>query len=300
MENIKLNDIKRFQYTDILGWSVSRFDKFSMCKRQYYYDYYGKYDMEFGRAKITALKAMTSTALETGNVIHDVLKAFLERLLRAEAPINGAKFLDYGAKKASEYCAAKIFAEVYYGDVPSINIESITANVRLGLSNFLQSERSRWIVEKALSNKSGWVIEPPGFGETRIDDMKAYTKVDFLFPVEGRIYILDWKTGKPDERKHAKQLIGYTTWASYHFGKQASDISPITAYLLPVYTEMAVKADNLDIEKFKVSVKTETEQMYSYLKDIERNIPKAKQEFAKTENTRVCGFCNYREFCFPK
>jgi len=86
----------------------------------------------------------------------------------------------------------------------------------------------------------------------------------------------------------------------HHFGKQASDISPITAYLLPVYTEMAVKADNLDIEKFKVSVKTETEQMYSYLKDIERNIPKAKQEFAKTENTRVCGFCNYREFCFPK
>jgi len=296
----KLNDIKRFPFTDILGWSVSRFDKFCLCRRQYYYDYYGKYDMEFGRARISALKSMTSTALETGNIIHDVLKAFLERLLRAEAPINNAKFLDYGAKKAAEYCSTKTFSEVYYGDAPAINMESIIANVRLGLANFLESDRSRWIVEKALSNKSGWVIEPPGYGETRIDEMKAYTKVDFLFPVDGRIYILDWKTGKPDERKHAKQLIGYTTWASYHFGREAAEISPITAYLLPVYTELAVKADKLDIEKFKIAVKTETEQMYACLKNVEQNIPKEKKEFAKTDNARVCGFCNYRELCFQK
>jgi len=300
MENIKLNDIKRFQYSDILGWSVSRFDKFNMCRRQYYYDYYGKYDKEFDRARINALKSMTSTALETGNIIHDTVKAFLERLLKAESPVNREKFLDYASKKTGEYCAAKTFSEVYYGDVPSIDINAIADKVKTGLSNFIDSERCRWIIEKAITNKSGWVIEPPGYGETRIDGMKAYCKVDFIFPVEGEIFILDWKTGKPDERKHTKQLIGYATWASYHFGKEASVIKPITVYLLPVYAETATKADNLDMERFKISVKTETDEMYAMLKNVEQNIPKDKQEFTKTTNPKICSFCNYRELCFTR
>ena len=33
----KLNDIERFEFSDILGWSVSRYDKFLVCKRQYFY-----------------------------------------------------------------------------------------------------------------------------------------------------------------------------------------------------------------------------------------------------------------------
>ena len=35
---------EKFDYTPILGWSVTRYDKFLTCKRQYYYEYYGKYD----------------------------------------------------------------------------------------------------------------------------------------------------------------------------------------------------------------------------------------------------------------
>ena len=51
--------IKRFAYTDILGWSISRYDKFLNCKRQYFYDYYGKFDKEFSLEKIQQLKALT-------------------------------------------------------------------------------------------------------------------------------------------------------------------------------------------------------------------------------------------------
>lgn len=297
MENIKLNDIKRFDYTDILGWSVSRYDKFCLCQRQYYYDYYGKYDAEFGRARINALKSMTSTALETGNIIHDAVKAFLERLLKSEEPINREKYLDFASKKTAEYCAAKTFSEVYYETLSAVDIKAIEANVRAGLSNFLASDRCRWIIEKAITNKSGWVIEPPGYGETRLGGLKAYCKVDFLFPVEEEIYILDWKTGKPDAKKHSKQLVGYTAWASYHFGKDASVIVPITVYLLPNYAETVTRADNADVEKFKLSVKAETEQMYGHLNNIERNIPKDKLTFAQTTNLKICGFCNYRELC---
>lgn len=296
----KLNDIKRYDYSDILGWSVSRYDKFNMCRRQYYYDYYGKYDIEFPRSKINALKSMTSVPLETGNIIHDTIKAFLERLLKSEEPVNNARFLDFAQKMTNAYCGSKTFTEVYYKQIEKIDTGKIFENVKQGLTNFLGSDRCRWIIDKAITNKTGWVIEPPGYGETRIDGMKAYCKVDFLFPVDGDIFILDWKTGKADEKKHSKQLIGYSTWASNNFGKDPSRIFPVTVYLMPQYSENTMKISAPDIEAFTGGVKTETSEMYAMLKNIDQNLPKEKSEFAKTINTRVCGFCNYRELCFPK
>lgn len=298
--NEKLNDIKRYDYSDILGWSVSRYDKFKLCQRQYYYSYYAKYDTDCPRSKIDTLKAMTSVALETGNIIHDTIKAFLERLLKSEKPVNSEKFLAYARKLTDEYCGSKTFAEVYYKQIEKIDTGRIYENVKTGLDNFTGSDRCRWIIEKAIKNKTGWVIEPPGYGETRIDGMKAYCKVDFLFPVDDDIVILDWKTGKADEKKHSKQLIGYSTWASNNFGKEPSRIFPVTAYLLPQYSERPIKVSMSDITTFTSTVKTETGEMYAMLKNIEQNIPKEKKEFAMTSNMKICDFCNYRELCFPK
>ncbi len=136
----KLNDIKRYDYSDILGWSVSRYDKFNMCRRQYYYDYYGKYDIEFPRSKINALKSMTSVPLETGNIIHDTIKAFLERLLKSEEPVNNARFLDFAQKMTNAYCGSKTFTEVYYKQIEKIDTGKIFENVKQGLTNFLGSD----------------------------------------------------------------------------------------------------------------------------------------------------------------
>lgn len=295
--NTKLNQIKTFEYTDILGWSVSRYDKYQLCKRQYYYDYYAKYDREFPRAKITALKQMTSFALETGNIVHDIIKVLLERLLKSEQPVNEVRFLDYAARKTEEYVTAKKFAEVYYGEIEKVRHEDVFENVKISLNNFLQSTRFLWITQKAVDNKTSWVIEPPGFGETRINGMKAYCKVDFLFPVENNIFILDWKTGKQDEKKHKKQLIGYSTWASYHFDSRPENIFPLIAYLQPQYSEMKIVLNEYDIQEFIGCVESETKEMYSYCASVEKNIPKDKQEFVKTQKSFACKFCNYRELC---
>jgi len=74
----------------------------------------------------------------------------------------------------------------------------------------------------------------------------------------------------------------------------------VTAYLLPQYSEIAIKVSVPDIMAFTSTIKTETEEMYSMLKSIEQNIPKEKKEFALTSNRKICDFCNYRALCFPK
>ena len=291
-----MSKIKKFPYTDILGWSVSRYDRFSNCKRQYFYDYYAKFDKDIPYEKIQYLKGLTSKALETGNIVHDIIRDMLYRFQKSPKPINKDKFFKYSFDLAQKYCASKTFFESYYGN-EVINVQEIYTKVKVILMNFMDSPRFKWVEENALPQSAEWIIEPDGFGETRINDMKAFCKVDFLFPVKDKIYIMDWKTGKPDEAKHSKQLTGYSLWANYHFSKPAADIAPMIVYLFPEYSEKSVKIDDKAISDFAASVKSETEEMYGYLANVEKNIPKDKKEFPLTDKTFFCKYCSYREIC---
>jgi hypothetical protein len=291
-----MNNIKKFHYTDILGWSVSRYDRFSNCKRQYFYDYYAKYDAEIPFEKIQFLKSLTSKALETGNIVHDIIRDMLLRFQKSAKPINKDKFFKYASDVAEKYCSSKIFFEHYYGN-EIVSSAEIYAKVKSMLENFIESGRFKWILENALAESKSWVIEPDGFGETRINGLKAFCKVDFLLPVNDKIYILDWKTGKPDENKHSKQLTGYSMWANYHFGKKSADIMPLIVYLFPCYGEKNVPIDDKKIADFALGVEKETQEMYDYLIDVEKNVPKDKKEFPFASRTFFCKYCCYREIC---
>lgn len=294
---MKLPKIKTFPYSNILGWSVSRYDVFNNCKRQYFYSYYAKFDKEIPLEKITGLKALTSFALEVGNIVHDVIRDLLLRLQKSSKPINKKNFIKYAMKMTEDYCAAKTFAEVYYGQKQTLTARDIFPAVNKILENFLQSEKLKWIFETALNSNENWIIEPAGFGETRINGYKAYCKVDFLIPADNKIFILDWKTGKQDIVKHSKQLTGYSLWAGYHFETPAEDILPAIVYLSPAYSEYCIKVTGEILDNFKKQVEEETKQMYEYLQNINDNIPKPKEEFKKTENGFFCKYCNYREIC---
>jgi hypothetical protein len=125
--------------------------------------------------------------------------------------------------------------------------------------------------------------------------MKAYCKVDFLFPVGGKIYILDWKTGAKN-MKHMKQLTGYSMWANYHFGAPPADIVPIAVYLFPQYQEQSIQVTENDIANFVKQVGEEIDLMNEYLVDIDNNIPLPKEKFAPSPS-KMCAYCSYREVC---
>lgn len=293
-----MNPVKYFSFTPILGWSVSRYDTFQTCKRQYFYTYYAKFDPSHPRAAIDALKRMTTIPLETGNIVHDVIEVLLRRLLKTEAEIHRTHLLDYARRKTMDYCSKKDFAEIHYKEISRLDVEEIFEKVRTCLVNFINSERFDWLVREAVSNKEQWLIEPGEYGETRIDGMKAYCKVDFLFPMHDKIFILDWKTGKANEARHRKQLIGYASWASFHLSRPLTDMIPIIAYLQPSYSEKEVLLNEFDIEEFALQVRKETVEMYAFCSKVQENTPKAKEEFVKTATRMVCDHCNFRELCY--
>jgi len=289
--------IEKFEYTTILGWSLSRYDKFKLCQRQYFYSYYPKYDTDYSEYKIKELKSLTSIPLAIGIVTHDVIAKLLERLIQSEKPINRKLFLDYTESKIQKFCKQNKFSEIYYEQVEKINERELFASIKTNLENLLNSERFEWIKEKATKNKNNWIIEPPGYGEFRLEGMKTYCKVDFLFPFDKKSYIIDWKTGKEDRKKHDKQLMGYVCWASYNFKNKSEDYIAISAYLSPTYREKEIQFEKYQIENFIHTVQKETEEMHSFCEDISENIPVPKENFKKTTNEKICNYCNFREIC---
>jgi CRISPR/Cas system-associated exonuclease Cas4 (RecB family) len=294
-----MNDIKKFSYTDILGWSVSRYDRFSNCKRQYFYDYYAKFDKDIPLEKIQFLKSLTSKALEIGNIVHDIIRDMLKRYQISSKPINKSKFFKYSLNLTEKHCNSKTFFEHYYNGELISNSE-IYEKVKNILENLLNGSRFAWLTKNALPSSSEWIIESSDFGETRINNYKAFCKVDFLFPISDKIFIIDWKTGRMDIKKHSKQITGYSLWANYHFGKSVSDIVPILIYLYPHYNEQHVKINDFLIKEFATTVAEETKDMYQFLIDIEKNIPKDKKDFPLTNNLFFCKYCNYKEICSNK
>jgi hypothetical protein len=292
-----LNITKKKQLT--LGWSISRYDKFINCKRRYFYDYYSKFDLEIPLDKIQRLKNLTSKALEIGNIVHMIIKTILKRYQITNQPINMDKLFQYTFNVIKKNCTTKMFFETHYYH-EKIILTDIYTKVKICLNNFLNSKRFKWIINNKviMSKNHQWIIDPEGYGDLIISNYKIFCKVDFLFPLDKKLCIIDWKTGKKIKTKHYKQLIVYLLWAHISFKQNVHNIVSIVSYLYPQYDEQIVTITKDYIGQLMKVIISETQQMYKYLIDIETNIPKPKENFQLTTNRFHCKYCNYKEICF--
>jgi hypothetical protein len=291
--------VQQFPFTPILGWSLSRYDLFSLCKRKYFFHYYTKYDRDVPVRRLNRFKELVTLPLETGSIVHEVIEALLNRLRTTAEAIDRPRFLAYSDQAIERSLQGETFEEIVYGETEAVGALDLQPKVHACLENLLASDRFRWLVEEAAQASGEWIIDPAGYGETRLDDLKVYIKVDVLFPLGDEIHILDWKTGKTDPGKHRKQLVGYATWASIHFGIDPERVRPTLAYLYPAYEEVQQSFTSADLQSFAVQVRAETNEMYEYCRDIEQNIPLDKADFAQVDDERICTQCAFRGICFP-
>lgn len=289
---------RKYLFTPILGWSVSRYEKFEICKRQYWYDYYArKYDKEVSPQKLDFLRSLTSTHLEIGNLVHDAIATQLHVLKRNIIPKDTSEVLKYSYYLVDRAIENKTFLEVYYKQHEQIDADDLKDRVGTCLKNFFQSHWYEWLVNDANHRRGDWIIEPNDFGEVRINGLKAYCKVDFLFPTaEGDLYVLDWKTGKVDREKHRRQMTGYVVYAKDIFNVVATQVKPVVVYLGGSYEELEHSFTQSDLDEFAEQIQRETQEMYQYCENIEENIPKPKSAFPM-QVRKLCAYCNYQELC---
>lgn len=292
-----MKTLPNFSFSPILGWSVSRYETFTNCKRAYFYSYYGKFDEQIPYDVITSLKKLTSIPLEKGNITHDIIRDILIRYRKTSTEINRVKLFTHIYNMIKSYCSRKVFSEVYYQQLSKIDYELLFNEIKQAIVNFFNSNRFSWLLEYGLDSSNDWIIEPAGFGETRFKELKAYCKVDFFIPVKKEYYIFDWKTGRYAADKHRKQMLAYALWARDTFQINPQDINPVLIFLLPNYYEVGEPVTNSELDNFYDTIINETDEMYSYCSNIEDNIPLGKEKFPKTKNYLICSFCNFRKLC---
>lgn len=297
-------EIKQYPYTNILGWSFSRSNSFNTCKRRYFYDYYNKFSDD--NLEILKLKNLTSQALEVGIITHKLI-SYILGFLKNDSIAFDMKMIEEFIDSEMIMLKSKDFSEVYFNKSAKISFKNIKDLIKNNIKEFLGSSRFNWFV-KNRREISNWVIEPEGFGESRISltkdqKYKTYFKVDYLFEFENQFYIFDWKSGKSNS-KHKEQMIGYYLWLESLVMALPTQTNLILSYLFPKYNEVKVdisQTNNFElIDTIKKQIINETNDMYDYLLDIKENIPKDISCFPVNENKNKCNFCNYKNLCGVK
>ena len=287
--------MNKYPYSAILGWSSSRMDTFTLCKRKYFYTYYSKFDQEFTRERIDKLKRLTSGPLLVGELTHEIIKVILERLQRSSEPINFERLRRHIESMVNNAVGERVFFEAYYSGI-EIEATKLIREVFSNVTAFLESDRYRWLNDIEMTDRASWIIEPEGFGETRIGELKAYCKVDALIPFDGKAYIFDWKTGKRDDEKHRKQLTGYAMYALKNLDYRPEQIIPIVCYLKNEFEESMLDLRIEEIENFHHLVKEETQELYAFNADVENNVPIEKSAFTQI-HSGLCSYCEFKELC---
>ena len=293
MPEIPLPD---YPFSAQIGWSNTRSETFRSCRRRYFYQYYARYVTEVAPDHLLRLRNLSTLAMTKGLAVHDVLATLLRRLLRSSAPIDRERLARHAEQTVVALLARSEMMEVYYRQRSEPQISELLQPLLRCLDAFLASERFSWLLD-VLAADPPYLIEPPGYGESRLRELKIYAKVDCLFVVDGSTLILDWKTGRQDPTRHLRQLLGYAAWAEHNLAAVPEQIVCVAAYFEPTYAEIEKRPDFREIEALAAEVSAELKQMESLCRDPARNVPLEPEAFPLTDNLQICRHCAFRELC---
>lgn len=294
------------------SWSASRSRLFRDCPRAYYYSYYGAWGgwdraAEAGARHLYYLKNLTTLPLWVGKQVHDAV----ERLLRevragrradpateAEAMVQRMRsdYRDSMTDRAREdpKGAARFFEHHYGADPPparwvAARDDAVSCLETFGRLPFLDNlERLGPEAFLALENLEQWDF----------DGTPVYVRLDLAYrDGEGRIHLVDWKTGRRKNPPDPLQMLGYAAYAT-----EAWKVTPSDLEVREVYLRFADDPDNpcpvseRTLEEGRTRITASIGDMKALLEDPEANLAR-EGDFPLTDQPRTCRYCFFREVC---
>ena len=283
------------------SWSVSRHDTFSSCQRKYFYSYYASVE----DPEIKRLKKLSALPLWAGSVVHETIENFLkttdhmpsvteqEALIRAtihEGMLNDWRDSEGGSLRF------RLFEHEYQVSVEKEDKKILVGIVMRSLRNFFKSEV---LAQAFAAGREHW-LTVEDLVSFKVGEVEVFLRMDMAFrDTQGRVVIVDWKTGKSEGRFNDIQLAGYALYASEQgWVQNPEDIVTELAYLaLPRYVRKGV--DGKRLEDARRFVTTSAGRMKTLLLDPVLNLARM-EDFTRIDRPTICRRCNYRRLCFPR
>ncbi len=300
-------------FQNTFSWSKSRHDKFSSCRRAYYFHYYGSFggwEAPLGSEarELFILKKLATRWQWAGSVVHESLRQLLARARATGEFWSAETLLSRTRDRARAHWArsrTRSFRDVenpdkfglleheYDEKIPAedwrrLYDEAIEASLRaFSASEILQTIRatppSAWL---SVDELESWDFE----------GTKIWVAIDFAYrDAIGQTHILDWKTGAEKETDHAQVGI-YTLFAQNRWGAAPNGVTGELVYLARAATRRSVEVDDGALDNCRTLMRTSIGAMKRVLRDPVANTAHI-DDFAQTEDRDECKRCPFRRPC---
>src|SRR5262245_22826117 len=292
------------------SWSRTRDNAFQECRRRYYYQYYGAWGgwdpgADPAVRTLYMLKQLGSRHMWAGRLVHEAIERSLLALRLGHALSEASLIEDTVRQMREEWRGSRdgvyrespkrtgLFEHEYGVPVRVAEWQALRDHVVRCLRNFhrlplyadiKRTPTERWILIEdigAFGSEGTRVLTAPDFG--------YWSHAD-------RLLLVDWKTGGSGEA--GLQLGGYALYALEVLRVDLPRVDLLEVNL----REGKVTAhpwDEGSLERVREHIRLSVRSMKAYLHDPERNLAR-EADFEKTEDRRICRWCNFRAVCRPE
>jgi hypothetical protein len=283
------------------SWSISRHDCFATCRRRYFYSYYAAPE----DPEIQRLKRLSALPLWSGSVVHETIEKVLrgcdrmpsdvEQEALVREAVHSRMLADWRESDAGSV-RFRLFEHEYNLPVDPEDKKIAVGTVMRSLRNFFRSET---LGQVFAAGRENW-LSLEDLVSFQVGETSVYLRMDLAYRSDdGRVVIVDWKTGRSEGRFNEIQLAGYALCAVEHgWVKEPEELVTELAYLaVPRYVRRSV--DRAKLAHARSFIAKSAGNMKSLLLDPVANVGRL-EDFAMVEKPRVCRRCNYRRLCFPR
>jgi hypothetical protein len=283
------------------SWSASRHNSFESCERRYYYAYYGANE----DPEIKRLKDLSALPLWAGSVVHEAIERFLKgcrsepTATEEQALVHATVHNDMVSQwRESEAGGAgfRLFEHEYQVPVEYEDKKIAVDIVRGSLRAFF---RSPTLAEALAAGRERW-LSVEDLVSFHVGEIEVYLRMDLAFRNrEGRVVIVDWKTGRSERPLNALQVAGYALFAAERgWAESPEEIETELAYLaIPRFVRRGV--DGATLDEARAFVQKSASAMKALLVDPVKNEARI-EDFKMVDRPQLCRRCNFRRLCFPR
>ncbi len=281
-------------------WSASRHDTFATCRRRYYYSYYASLEDD----EIRRLKKLSALPLWAGSVVHDAIEAFLRKndaLPSAEdqeafvrSVVHSGMVTDWRESEVGSL-RFRLFEHEYGIPVEQEDKRIAVNTVMRSLKNFFRTETLRRALEVG---RERW-LALEDLVSFHVGDVEVFLRMDLAYrDRDGRVVIVDWKTGRNEGRFNEVQVAGYALYATERgWVGDPEEISTELSYLvIPRAVRRSVTRKK--VEHARSFIARSARDMKALLLDPVQNLARL-DDFPMIDRPQICRRCNFRRLCFP-
>lgn len=293
------------------SWSRTRDNAFQECRRRYYYQYYGAWGGWDAHAEATAralyiLKQLGTRHMWAGRLVHEAVERSLLALRGGHALSEASLIDDTVRQMREEWKGSRIhvyrespkrtglFEHEYGVPVRPSEWRALRDHIIRCLRNF---HRLPLLADIKRTPTERWILIED-IGSFPWEGIRVLTAPDFgYWDQSDRLQLVDWKTGGTGGDA-SLQLGGYALYALEVLGVDLPRVDLLEVNL----REGKVTShpwDEASLERVREHVRFSVRAMKAYLRDPEKNLAD-EANFERTEDPRICRWCNFRGICRPE